>query len=317
MSQALNATGRPIVYSMCNWGTDYPWNWAQTIANSWRISGDVYDSFDRPDPQCPCTTYDCPLPGFHCSITNILAKVAPIPSKAQPGAWNDLDMLEVGNGGMTDAEYVLHFSMWAILKSPLIMGTDVRNMTAETLSIYANPAVLAISQDPAGQSTSRVYDRPASLDTYGQGSISCWVGQLDGGDWVVALVNAGNEVLTMNASLAEIFVVQSATNAAGTAPQVRQGWEVYDLWGNRMSNETAEGILKGNGTAVVDVGNSTVRYNSTEMSYADGLKANHAALFGSRTGSIVPMGTLTAEVERHGVRLFRLRSSGSSMKDEL
>ena len=112
MSDALNATGRPILYSMCNWGQDHPWDWAQTIANSWRMSGDVYDSFDRPDARCPCDTYECSLPGFHCSVMNILNKAAPVLNKAQPGAWNDLDMLEVGNSGMTDDEYITHFSMW-------------------------------------------------------------------------------------------------------------------------------------------------------------------------------------------------------------
>lgn len=76
------------------------------------MSGDVYDSFDRADPRCPCDTYECSLPGFHCSVMNILNKAAPVLNKAQPGAWNDLDMLEVGNGGMTDDEYKTHFSMW-------------------------------------------------------------------------------------------------------------------------------------------------------------------------------------------------------------
>ena len=108
----LISLGRPILYSMCNWGQDHPWDWAQTIANSWRMSGDVYDSFDRADPRCPCDTYECSLPGFHCSVMNILNKAAPVLNKAQPGAWNDLDMLEVGNGGMTDDEYKTHFSMW-------------------------------------------------------------------------------------------------------------------------------------------------------------------------------------------------------------
>ena len=116
MSDALNATGRPILYSMCNWGKDYPWDWAQTMANSWRMSGDVYDSFDRPDARCPCDTYDCQLPGFHCSVMNILNKAAPVLNKGQPGAWNDLDMLEVGNGGMTDDEYITHFSMWYVIQ---------------------------------------------------------------------------------------------------------------------------------------------------------------------------------------------------------
>ena len=172
MSDALNATGRPILYSMCNWGQDNPWDWAQTIANSWRMSGDIYDSFDRPDVRCPCTTYDCSLQGFHCSVTNILNKAAPVLQKSQPGAWNDLDGLEVGNSGMTDDEYKAHFSMWyvcpsllgssqesyvpdldvhrALVKSPLIMGSDITSMTAETLSIYSNAAIIAVNQDPLG-----------------------------------------------------------------------------------------------------------------------------------------------------------------------
>ena len=224
---------------------------------------------------------------------------------------------------MTDADYVLHFSMWAILKSPLIMGTDVRNMTARSWSVYANPAVLAVGQDVLGMSAYRVYEYPAmQLDVYGQGSLSCWVGELAGGDWVVAFVNTGEGVVTMNASLAEMFVVQSSTNAAGVAPQVRIGWDVYDLWGNRASVESAQAVLNGNGTAsgvVMDAANGTMRYNSTEMSYADGVRMNHAALLGKRIGSIAPMGTLTAEVEMHGIRLFRLRPLGAGMRkrDEL
>ncbi|KAL8814502.1 MAG: hypothetical protein Q9191_008543, partial [Dirinaria sp. TL-2023a] len=289
MSKALNATGRPILYSMCNWGEDYPWNWAQTIANSWRISGDVYDSFSRPDSQCPCTSYDCPLAGFHCSVLNILNKAAPIPSKAQPGAWNDLDMLEVGNGGMSDSEYVLHFSLWAILKSPLIIGTDVRNMTPATLAIYSNPAVLAVSQDPMGTSAYRVWTRPAATDEYGQGEIQCWVGALAGGDFVVALLNAGNTNTTINTTLEQIFVIPSATSANGLAPPVLQSWDVHDLWGYRMDDATANAVLKGNGTTpnggaagYMDATNSTMRYNATEMSYAQGLKSGEKALLGKK-----------------------------------
>lgn len=78
------------------------------------MSGDIYDSFDRYDDRCPCTTWDCALPGFHCSVMNILNKVAAFPDKGRIGSWNDLDNLEVGNGGMTDDEYKLHFSMWCV-----------------------------------------------------------------------------------------------------------------------------------------------------------------------------------------------------------
>ncbi len=83
MSDALNATGRPILYSMCNWGDDRPWDWAQTLANSWRMSGDITDSFNRVDPRCPCSGdegYLCAFPGFHCSAMNILNKVCPLNS---------------------------------------------------------------------------------------------------------------------------------------------------------------------------------------------------------------------------------------------
>ena len=76
MSEALNKTGRPIFYSMCNWGDDNPFDWAYTIANSYRMSGDIYDNFNRPDSRCPCDeAIGCSWPGFHCSVMNILNKV--------------------------------------------------------------------------------------------------------------------------------------------------------------------------------------------------------------------------------------------------
>jgi alpha-galactosidase len=114
MADALNATGRPILYSLCNWGEDYPWNWAPTIANSWRITGDVFPSFDKYDARCPCegpNAWNCELPGFHCSISNIINKASFMVSKAMKGAWNDLDMLEVGNKGLSENEWIVQFSL--------------------------------------------------------------------------------------------------------------------------------------------------------------------------------------------------------------
>ena len=108
MAKALNATGRPILYSLCSWGEDYVHTWGMSIANSWRVSGDIYDHFNRPDALCACDDPrdpHCVAPGTHCSVMNIINKVSPYVDRGHFGAWNDLDMLEVGLGGMTDEEY--------------------------------------------------------------------------------------------------------------------------------------------------------------------------------------------------------------------
>lgn len=146
MSEALNATGRPIVYSLCNWGEDQTYTWATGISNSGRMSGDIYDFFNRPDSRCPCTESPCGYPGYHCSIMNIIGMMAAIQSKTQKGWFNDMDGLEVGNGGQDDNEYVTHFSMWSLLSSPLLIGTNVHELTPKDLSIYSNPAVIALNQ---------------------------------------------------------------------------------------------------------------------------------------------------------------------------
>lgn len=197
------------------------------------------------------------------------------------------------------------------MKSPLFIGTDVQKMTGSSLSIYSNPAILAISQDPLGTAAHRVWRYPAALDDYSQGEINLWVGDLSGGDYIVALLNAGNKTLTMNASLSDIFLDKSPS---GTAPETMQTWDVYDLWTNRMDNAAAAEIISGD-SIVLDANNSITRFNSTEMSYAKGLAANHPALLGAKTTSIPPKGTLTAEVPRHGIGLFRIRSRGDAEKE--
>ena len=211
----------------------------------------------------------------------------------------------------------------AILKSPLIMGTAIPDMSPQTLSIYSNPAVLAINQDPLGIPAHRVWQYSAPTDGQGQGSYSLWTGELTGGDYVVALVNSGNTSLAMNASLADIFFDASSTGSKSPAPETMQTWHVYDLWANRMDDTMAASILNGNARVngtYMDSMNSTTRYNSTQMSYADGLAKNESALLGSRISSVAPMGTLSAMVERHGVALYRLRPetpTKMSKRDEL
>jgi alpha-galactosidase len=163
MGKALKATGRPIVYSFCQYGWDAVWEWAPAIgANLWRTTGDVGASWS--------------------SIYNIISQQAGLEKYAGPGHWNDPDMLEVGNGKLTLAENRSHFSMWAILAAPLLAGNDLPNMKPEIRDILINKNVIAIDQDSLGKQGSRIYS---------EGEVDVWARQLSGGAMVVAVLNAG------------------------------------------------------------------------------------------------------------------------------
>ncbi|KAB5531402.1 alpha-galactosidase [Coniochaeta sp. 2T2.1] len=317
MARALNATGRPMLYSLCNWGEDLTHTWGMSIANSWRMSGDIYDSFSRPDVLCSCDDPrdpHCIAPGSHCSVLNILNKVAPYTDRGQPGGWNDLDMLEVGLGGMTDDEYKAHFSMWALVKSPLLIGADIRRLPASALTILNNPAIIAINQDPAGRSAHRIdTNLDVKKDKYGIGEAHVWSGPLANGDQVVAFLNAADEELKMEASLAEIFVDDGPE---GSAPQVKLNWEVYDLWAGRMSEKVAQKLIDASesGVGIEEAQKAVKWYNTTELSYADGLDAEDSRLFGVKIGEVKAQGTLKATVKRHSVEVFRLRSTEGEIK---
>jgi alpha-galactosidase len=319
MSDALNSTGRQMFYSMCNWGEDYPWKWAQTVANSWRMSGDIYDSFNRPDARCPCTgneEYNCALAGFHCSAMNILNKVSHYIDKGVPHAWNDLDALEVGNGGMTDDEYKAHFTMWAAVKSALLMGNNMDRLSARDLSILNNPAIIALNQDPLGIAAVRVWRYHVDdVDKYDQGEIQMWSGQLSGGDHFVALLNAGNSTREMNTTADEIFY---DAGEEGTSEESTVEWTIHDLWANRMPEEVAQALIDGNSTQAASLNVTSYYYNATETSYEDGLAANNSLLLGVPVGTLSAKGTIVAEVPRHGIMAYRLRRAGGLRKrDEL
>ena len=136
MRDALNDTGRPIYFSMCQWGEENPYLWAMPVGNSWRTTGDISDSWN--------------------SFIDILEKQVGLSRYSAPGGWNDPDMLEVGNGKMTHDEYQAHFSLWAALKSPLLIGCDLNKITSDTLSILGNEEVIAINQDSLGKQADRL-----------------------------------------------------------------------------------------------------------------------------------------------------------------
>jgi alpha-galactosidase len=184
MRDALAATGRPIVFSMCEWGTSKPWQWAQSVGNLWRTTGDINDHWEGkkkwPDGGC------CSL-----GMLDIVDMQVGLEGAAGPGHWNDPDMLEVGNGGMTTLEYRSHFSLWAMLAAPLIAGNDLRSMSPEIKAILTNKEVIAINQDPLGSQGRRVRK---------DGDKEIWVKQLKDGSRAVILFNrsAAETEISMN-----------------------------------------------------------------------------------------------------------------------
>jgi alpha-galactosidase len=190
--------------------------------------------------------------------------------------------------------------MWAALKSPLLLGNDLRKMGPSTLSIINNPAIIAISQDPRGKAIQRVTsDTNVSKDEFGVGEAHVWSGPLANGDQVVIFFNAANEDLDMSASLADIFVMDGP---GGSAPQVQQTWAVHDLWGDRMSENDAKAVLD----QAPDAFNGA--YNATETPYVQGLANEDPRLFGKKIGEVKARGQIEAHVPRHAARVFRLRS---------
>jgi alpha-galactosidase len=175
MRDALASTGRPIVFSMCEWGTSKPWQWAQGVGNLWRTTGDINDHWEGkkkwPDGGC------CSL-----GMLDIVDMQVGLEGAAGPGHWNDPDMLEVGNGGMTTVEYRSHFSLWAMLAAPLIAGNDLRSMSPEIKAILTNKEVIAINQDALGSQGRRVRK---------DGDKEIWVKQLKDGSRAVILFNRG------------------------------------------------------------------------------------------------------------------------------
>jgi alpha-galactosidase len=168
MRDALAKSGRPIVFSICEWGSTKPWLWAGKVGNLWRSTGDIINKWDGHEKW-----------GGN-GVVQILDLQDGIESYAGPGHWNDPDMLEVGNGGMTDTEYRSHFSLWCLMAAPLMAGNDLENMSAEVRAILTNKALIAVDQDAAGIQAKRVRKE--------QG-LEVWVKQMSDGGRAVGLLN--------------------------------------------------------------------------------------------------------------------------------
>ena len=202
MRDALAKAGRPIVFSICEWGTSKPWLWAGSVGNLWRTTGDIQDC------------WDCKRDWGGMGVVHILDLQDGLESYAGPGRWNDPDMLEVGNGGMTVTEYRAHFSLWCLLAAPLMAGNDLRSMPREVAEILTNREVIAVDQDALGMQGRRV-KRNADLEV--------WSKQLADGGRAVVLFNRSPNAADISVSWTDIGYPQHLT------AKVRDLWAGKDL----------------------------------------------------------------------------------------
>jgi alpha-galactosidase len=202
MRDALRKTGRPIVYSLCQYGDDAVWQWGASVGgNLWRTTGDITDKYAR--------------------MEQIGFGQAGLAKFAGPGHWNDPDMLEVGNGGMNTDEYRTHMSLWAILAAPLLAGNDLTTMTPETIALLTNREVIAINQDRAGKQGDRVH---------AEGPTEIWVRQLADGSKAAGLFNRHPLPLDMEVDFREL--------GFKGAVKVRDIWAAKDLGSLKGSYKT-------------------------------------------------------------------------------
>ncbi|XP_047315796.1 alpha-galactosidase 1-like [Impatiens glandulifera] len=204
MTRALMKTGRPIFFSLCEWGDMHPALWGNPVGNSWRTTGDIRDNWDNMISRA--------------DINEVFAEYA------RPGGWNDPDMLEIGNGGMTLDEYRVHLSIWAISKAPLLIGCDVRNISKDIMDIIANKEVIDVNQDNLGIQAKKVR---------WEGDPTIWAGPLSNMRVVLLLANTGPNHHSMTANWDDIGLPQE------TVVEVRDLWEHETLKQHFVNNLTA------------------------------------------------------------------------------
>lgn len=257
MRDALRATGRPIVYSICEWGENKPWEWASGVGHLWRTTGDISDSWS--------------------SMVSNLKQNLPLAPYAGPGHWNDPDMLEVGNGGMSDTEYRSHFSLWSVMAAPLLIGTDLRKASQATFDILDNKEVIAVDQDPLGK----------------QGTVVSSAG----GRWVVAkeMKDGSRAVALFNES---DTAQRIATTAAAVGLPRAPAYTLRDLWQHRGYNTagTIAATVPAHGTVLlrVSAGPHWATYPPAAELGLDGSPLLEAATPATLTSTVTDLGRTSA-----------------------
>ena len=202
MRDALYQAKRPIVFSLCEWGQNKPWEWAKDVGHLWRTTGDIVDRWD--------------------AMMAIFDAQKDLAQYAGPGHWNDPDMLEVGNGGMTTEEYRTHFSLWCMLASPLMAGNDLRDMDKETLEILTNEDMIAINQDTLGKQAFQFRDN---------GDYEIWVKKLAEKEKAVCLLNRGDETKTVQVNIP--VILKASDYYWASDPYELKDYSLRDVWAHK------------------------------------------------------------------------------------
>ena len=206
---AIVASGRPMVFSICDWGIQTPWRWGARISNLWRTTGDISDNYEL--------------------MSAIGFSQNGLEPFAGPGHWNDPDMLEVGNGGMSRDEYRTHLGLWALLAAPLLAGNDLRHMSQETIQLLTNAEVIAVDQDTKGWQGHRVWQ---------QGPLEIWTRSLAGGGQAVGIFNRTVSPTTMTLELATIGI-----HGAASLRDLWEGRELGTAVDSYSANVPAHGMV--------------------------------------------------------------------------
>lgn len=212
MSKAIRAAGRPMVFSLCEWGNHQPWLWAKNVGQLWRTTSDIHAGFDKDLSNGSWSSY---------SVMHIVDLQNPIRQYAGPGRWNDPDMLEVGNG-MTYSEDKAHFSMWCMLAAPLIAGNDLRKMTDATKNILTNKEAIAVDQDSLGVEGFKYY----SFD-----GLEIWVKPLKNNDIAVCFLNRSSREQNIYFDWKEHMITDTISHM--NIDFKSEGYKLRDLWAKK------------------------------------------------------------------------------------
>ena len=207
MRDALYAAKRPVLFSLCEWGNNKPWEWASDVGHMWRTTGDVTDC------------YNC-QGEYDLGMIFILKLQEGLERYAGPDHWNDPDMLEVGNPGLTLTESRAQFSLWCMLAAPLMAGNDLRKMSPEILKILTNRQAISINQDSLGKQAYLYMNHLSKL---------IYVKELSGGDWAICWHNTGDQAYIQRINWVHFGFLQGE-------------YEIRDVWKDKIIGTTTKNM---------------------------------------------------------------------------